>query len=277
MRADSSVRVDASLPRSAHWTQETLTPEMMTRGLMRTGRPILGLTFVLFGLHELAHVVHPSLPRPGPPWIPLEPWLAVLEGGALLAAGVGLMVQRAVRVAGIMIAFILLLHVLCVDAPSLLKNVHQPGPWTTSAELLALLGGVLVLLGGAMWAATGSQSAKRVSVAGQWIFAVQLLIFGAQHYLYATFVASLIPAWTPWHLFWAYFFGAAFVAAGLALLLRRVATLASLLVGLMFLLWFTVLHVPLLVQAPKNGDLWTSAFIALGMGGAAFSMVDDFR
>ena len=91
-----------------------MTHETMTRVFTRTGRPILGLTFLLFGLHEIAHVLHSSLPRPGPPWISLPPWAAALEGGAFLAAGVGLMFHRSVRLAGIVIAAILLLHLLLV-------------------------------------------------------------------------------------------------------------------------------------------------------------------
>ena len=44
-----------------------------------------------------------------------------------------------------------------------------------------------------------------------------MIVFGAQHFMYASFIAFLIPAWIPGHLFWAYFTGTAFIAAGLSI------------------------------------------------------------
>ena len=40
-----------------------------------------------------------------------------------------------------------------------------------------------------------------------------MIVFGAQHFMYAAFIATLIPAWIPFHLFWVYFTGAGFIVA----------------------------------------------------------------
>jgi hypothetical protein len=71
-------------------------------------------------------------------------------------------------------------------------------------------------------------------------------------------------------LFWAYFVGAAFVAAALAISTHIQARLAAILLGVMFLTWFLILHLPRVFAAPHNGNEWTSAFVALAMSGAAF-------
>ena len=42
---------------------------------------------------------------------------------------------------------------------------------------------------------------------GKYLFSIAFIIFGAQHFIYADFVATLVPRWMSWHLFWAYFVG----------------------------------------------------------------------
>jgi sorbitol-specific phosphotransferase system component IIBC len=93
-----------------------------------------------------------------------------------------------------------------------------------------------------------------------------------QHLMYAKFVATLVPAWIPGQLFWAYFVGVAFFAAGLSIIARKLAPLAATLLGLMFLLWVILLHLPRVVASPHDGKEWTSAFVALAMSGSAFAL-----
>jgi hypothetical protein len=97
-----------------------------------------------------------------------------------------------------------------------------------------------------------------------------MVVFGVQHFMYAPFIAFLVPSWIPGHLFWAYFTGSAFIAAGLSIATRIFAPLAATLLGIMFLLWLLVLHVPRVVAQPRNGDEWTSAFVALAFAGGSF-------
>jgi hypothetical protein len=40
---------------------------------------------------------------------------------------------------------------------------------------------------------------------GRFLFAVSMIVFGTQHFMYAVFIATLIPPWIPAHLFWVYF------------------------------------------------------------------------
>jgi uncharacterized membrane protein len=100
-----------------------------------------------------------------------------------------------------------------------------------------------------------------------------MIIFGVQHFLYARFIAFLIPAWIPGHLFLAYATGVAFIAAGLAIAAHIFSRLASSLLGLMFLLWFITLHVPRALaqlHTAKGADEWASALVALAFTGASF-------
>jgi hypothetical protein len=79
-----------------------------------------------------------------------------------------------------------------------------------------------------------------------------------------------VTPWIPWHLFWAYFTGAAFVAAALSFVAGKMVRLAAGLLGLMFFLWVLVLHAPRVAASPRNGDEVTSLLVALAMGGVSF-------
>jgi len=103
------------------------------------------------------------------------------------------------------------------------------------------------------------------------------VIFGVQHFMYAKFIATLIPVWIPGHLFWAYFVGVAFVATALSIATKIQGRLAAALLGLMFLLWVIVLHAPRVVAAAHDGNEWTSAFVALAMSGGAFLVAGALR
>jgi uncharacterized membrane protein len=112
-----------------------------------------------------------------------------------------------------------------------------------------------------------------LAILGRYIVAFSLLVFGVQHFLYAQFIAFLVPAWMPAHLFLAYFTGAALIAAGLAIGTHLFSRLASMMLGVMFVLWFITLHVPRALAAmhtAKDADEWSSAFVALGFAGASF-------
>lgn len=82
------------------------------------------------------------------------------------------------------------------------------------------------------------------------IFAVPWLVFGLQHFLYADFVATLVPAFMPFKLFWAYLTGSAMIAAGISFIVNRFAVLAAILLGLMLTGFILLIHVPALLTKP---------------------------
>jgi uncharacterized membrane protein len=244
--------------------------------LIKPGRILYAIAIACFGMHYLAFVTTLSDAPPGPPWYPGAHWLSWVSGAALLAAGATLAVNVKGRWAALLLGIALLLRVVVIHVPRVLVNLHDPGPWTSAAEMLSICGGGLVLAGALIRGLDGSQfpgrSSNPTTVAGQYLFAVPLFIFGAQHLMYGQFVATLIPSWIPAHLFWAYFVGAAFIASALAIITRQLAASSSSLLGLMFLLWVLILHSPRVAASPHNTNEWTSAFVALAMSGSALAV-----
>jgi len=79
-----------------------------------------------------------------------------------------------------------------------------------------------------------------------------MAVFGADHFVTARFVASIIPSFIPWHLFWAYFVGAALIVGALSLATTIRWRLAAALFAVMFLVFELTMHIPNLIAVPHS-------------------------
>ena len=111
-------------------------------------------------------------------------------------------------------------------------------------------------------------AARFTALPGRVLFAVCMIVFGIQHFLYPG-IGALIPRWIHFHHLWVIFTGVAFLAAGLAILARTADRYAGIGLAAMFFGWLILLHIPPIVADPRNGDLWSVALIALGLGGGS--------
>jgi uncharacterized membrane protein len=243
-------------------------------GLNRLGRILFGVGMVLFGSLYFFHARGDKL-AVGPPWPAATGVLAWLIGVGFVVTGLSILSKKWARSAAVLLGIAFLLRVLFIYVPQLFARLHDPGPWTSGGEVLAL-GGVALVLAGEL-ELLNTMSWESLVIVGRSLFAAALVIFGVQHFMYAKFIATLIPVWIPGHLFWAYFVGVAFVATALSIATKIQGRLAAALLGLMFLLWVIVLHAPRVVAAAHDGNEWTSAFVALAMSGGAFLVAGALR
>jgi uncharacterized membrane protein len=102
------------------------------------------------------------------------------------------------------------------------------------------------------------------------LFGLCAIVFGISHFVYADFTASMVPAWLPKPLYWAYFTGGAHIAAGLALVSGIAAPAAATLLAIMCGGFVVLLHAPRVVAAPSSRLEWTMLLIALSITGAAW-------
>jgi len=101
------------------------------------------LAILAFGVE---HFVNEKLTiRVGPPWFPGRPLWAYLTGTALVVTGVAIFLEQKTQLAATLLGTILFLFFLFVHIPRILVNLHDPGPWTSGFEILALCGSALVL------------------------------------------------------------------------------------------------------------------------------------
>jgi uncharacterized membrane protein len=250
--------------------------------IIRQGRLLFGITIIALGVEHLicarigtvekdiflGHTVLPVIP-----WVPARPWLGYLIGLLLLAAGLSIVANVRARQAAILFGIFFLLCVLWRVTSVLAVR-------TGSFEMLALGGSALILAGTLPdeggYDRSWNSILRGLIKSGRFLFAISMVVFGVDHFLFLRFVSSLVPPWIPWHLFWASFTGAAFIAAGVGIATKWMGRWGAALIGTMFLLWFLLLHAPrvlglsTIAAAPHNPNEWSSAFIALGICGGSW-------
>jgi hypothetical protein len=258
-------------------------------GILRKGRLLFAIAVMALGMEHIVcawfGVVNKTV-FPGEtvfsviPWVPAYPWIAYGVGLALLVAGMLLAIEVRPRLAATLLGILFLAFLVLLEARRLIHFGQRTGFF----ETLALCGSALTLAATLPSESPRSGPSNRMLdllvASGRYLFAFSAIIFGIDHLLFLRFVATLVPSWIPWHLFWAYFTAFAFIAAGVSIGTRWLASWASLSLGTMFLLWFVVLHLPRSFGlsaaagpgAPHNPDEWSSAFIALAMAGGSWIM-----
>ncbi len=115
--------------------------------------------------------------------------------------------------------------------------------------LILAIGLVTIFLRGDWQKARGFD---KLILFGPLFYAAPLAGFGTEHFTLTKDIASIVPAWIPWHLFWAYFVGACFIAAALSLVTRIQARLAASLLALTFFLFVVLMDVPAWAQDPRD-------------------------
>ncbi|MFY9688593.1 MAG: DoxX family membrane protein [Candidatus Acidiferrales bacterium] len=107
---------------------------------------------------------------------------------------------------------------------------------------------------------------------GPLFYAAPLAAFGTEHFTLTRGIASIVPAWIPWHLFWAYFVGACFIAGPLSLVTRIQARLAACLLALTFFLFVVLMDAPAWAQDPRNRIAAALTLRELSFSGGALAL-----
>ena len=107
---------------------------------------------------------------------------------------------------------------------------------------------------------------------GPIFYAAPIAAFGTEHFTLKKAMASMVPAWIPWHLFWVYFVGACFIAAALSLVAGVQARLAASLLALTFFLIVVLVHAPNWVRNPRDRIGLTVVLREISFTGGALAL-----
>ena len=248
--------------------------------LARVGRILFGVATMVFGLQQFIYPVSGVGLEFIPGNAPGHIVLAYLSGLLLYVCGMSILMKTRARTSAILLASFFLLCVIIFQLTKVFANIHDLIERTVAFETLALCSGSLIVAG--LLPPERYESRKLLCAArmmknwGQYILAICMIVFGIDHLEVAQYVASLIPAWIPFHLFWVYFTAFGFVAGAISFLIQNKTFSPEIfrwggpLLGFMFLLWVLVLHTPRVAANIHNGNEWNSAFVALAMSGCVW-------
>ncbi len=228
---------------------------------IRLGRVLVGFAMITLGAICVANADFIMEWTSAPAQFPGRVVWAYIHGGVLVLAGLGLFFDRTVRLAALALGSVWLLWTL-VHVPLVIAN------WRTLGglfEALSLTSGLFLLA-----AVSGSAMKRTQAIISRYCYALCLPMFGIVHFLYPAGVANFIPKWIPAHLFWAYFTGVAFWAAGLSILSGVLARLGSRLFVIMLSSWVLILHIPRVAAAVGDRHEWNTLLLALAQTGAAW-------
>jgi len=245
--------------------------------ILSKGQFLFGTAITAFGLENLICARYELAVR-GVPWFPVNPFFAYLTGIALLAAGLSIAANLRARWTATLLGILFLLYVLLLEVSKVAANPMSVSVRTVFFETLAIAASALTL---AATLPTGGSVRRWDSVfdklisSGSYLFGASSVVFGIDHFLVLAVIASLVPAWIPGAMFWAYLTGTVFIAAGISIVTKWMDEWGAALLGTMFLLWFLLLHSPRVVSAfrshnPNAPNEWSSAFIALAMCGGSW-------
>jgi len=247
--------------------------------LRHFGRLCFAISIAFFGAQYLLYGRFEGGLPPVPPWTPGAPVLAYVVGVAIILSALSISSRWKARYSAISLGTLLLLSFLflhCLHASSILHNGTNRTRAFECLTLSAIAFSLAGILTNGRNSSTESSATNWPLLLGRFLFAISMIVFGVQHFMYAGFIATLIPAWIPVHLFWVYLTGTGMIVAGFSIATGILASLASMSMALMFLLWFLLLHAPRVAASPRNGDEWTSAFVALAVSGGSFLLASTF-
>jgi hypothetical protein len=204
-----------------------------------------------------------------------QPILLYLSAAVLGSCAIAIMVKRFDYLAAIALGIAFGLSFLLLHIPALIAHPRDGNTWALAVATLALCGMSLVLAARCAPATAAARPIRMLNSTGRVMFGLCLLVCGTQHFMYASFVATFIPAWIPMPLLWVYFTGACHLAAGASMITRLWMPLGTLLIGLMFFLFVGLLHVPRVARDSGNPDEWISLFVAVAFCSGAWLLASQ--
>jgi uncharacterized membrane protein len=110
---------------------------------LKLGRYFFAVAFLAFGVQHFVYARFAA--GLGPPWYLGRPLWECLIGVAFAAASAAILFRRQSRWAALLLSTTLFLFFLVLYIPRITTQLHDPGPWTSGFEVLAMCGCALVL------------------------------------------------------------------------------------------------------------------------------------
>lgn len=245
------------------------------------GHTFFALVFVWLGAMGLGSGAFVAVWQPVPAWVPARDALAYACAIISLATGIGLLLTRTAAVAARLVLGSLVLWLLVLRVPPFFYQspVVLVG-WTfgSTGVMVAAAWVLYVRLAGAEdRARVGAVAGERGVRIARMLHGISLLPFGLAHFMYLDATTTLIPAWLPFPVAWAYLTGAAFLAAGLAIATGIRARIAAALLTLQLASFGLIVWVPRVLAGTVNEFQWGEFVVTVALTAGAWVVADSYR
>jgi uncharacterized membrane protein len=219
--------------------------------------------------------------QPVPTWVPAREALAYLCAFISLASGIGLLWRRTAATSARVLFASLMVWLLVLRLPNLF--------FQTPLVLVGWTFGSTAVMAAAAWVLyvwfAGDRDRQLVGLfadergvrIARVLYGVSLIPFGLAHWMYIDATTVLIPNWLPWHVAWAYFTGATFIAAGLGVALGVFPRLAAALSTLQLALFGLIVWVPRVLAGAVTDFQWGEFVVTCALTAGAWVIADSYR
>ena len=249
--------------------------------IVSVGHGVFAVTLAAIGVLSLVKPEYAAVWNGIPKALPGRELLPYVSGVVALCCGLGLLLPRSATVAARVLLAYLLVWMLIFKGRYIVLAPLQEGVYQSTGENAVVVAGAWVLyawLAGAwdrrcLSFATGDQG-LRIARA---LYGLAMLAFGLSHFFYLQLTAPLIPAWIPAHVFWAYFTGTAYLAAGLAILTGVWARLAALLSTLQMAGFLLLVWLPIMLAGKMTDFNWGEVTVNCALVAGAWVVTESYQ
>jgi uncharacterized membrane protein len=186
-----------------------------------------------------------------------------------LATGVGLLLQRTGAIAARALLAYLVIWMLCFRVyPALQAPTVMISWWPVGESAVMVAAAWIVAM------ANGGRSHLR---AARMLYGAGLIPFGIAHFFYLKETVVLVPAWLGSPTMWAYLTGAAYVAAGAAIVIGVLQRLAAVLSVWQMGLITAIVWIPMMAWGQPSAFQWGEIVDSWTLTVAGWVVAESYR